>query len=298
MRAVATARGLVERDDAEAPVAPKEPKGHVIVVSSQKGGTGKSTIAIHLAVSLLRRPSSVHTIDLDSEQGSLTRYVENRRAYAARTGADLPIPRHVAISPSVLKDRDAARADELERLGAVVAHAAAAHDFVVVDTAGSAAFLARVAHEFADTIVTPLNDSLLDLDVLALVDPETRRVVRGSAYTGLVIDAIANRRARGQGETAWIVVRNRLTMLDSRNKRQMLELVELLSREMGFRIAAGIGERVVFRELFLDGLTLLDLRDADAGVSLNMSHLAARQEFALLLEALDLPRRSAPARTG
>ncbi len=296
MRAVAAARGPEKSENADATVAPKDDKGHLIVVSSQKGGTGKSTIAFHLAVSLLRRPSSVHTIDLDSEQGSLTRYVENRRAYMARTGAVLPIPRHATISPSVMKDRDEARADELERLGAILAHAVSTHDFVVVDTAGSAAFLGRVAHEFADTVVTPLNDSLLDLDVLALVDPETRRVIRRSAYTGLVMDAIANRRARGHGETTWAVVRNRLTMLDSRNKRQMLDLVQALSREMGFEVAAGISERVVFREMFLDGLTLLDLRDADAEVQLSMSHVAARQEFAALLEVLDLPRRT--ARTG
>lgn len=298
MRAVATARGLDEHEDADAPVVPKDAKGHVIVVSSQKGGTGKSTIAFHLAVSLLRRPAAVHTIDLDSEQGSLTRYVENRRAYVARTGATLPIPRHAAVSPSVLRGRDEARADELARLGATLSHAVATHDFVVVDTAGSAAFLARVAHEFADTVVTPLNDSLVDLDVLALVDPVTRRVVRNSGYTRLVIEAIANRRARGQGETSWVVVRNRLTMLDSRNKRQMQALVELLSRELGFQVAAGISERVVFRELFLDGLTLLDLRDTGAAMALNMSHVAARQEFAALLEALDLPRRPVPARTG
>ncbi len=46
---------------------------------------------------------------------------------------------------------------------------------------------------------------------------------------------------------------------------------------------------MIFRELFLKGLTLLDLRDPEAGVRLNMSHIAARQEVRLLLEAIGLP---------
>jgi chromosome partitioning protein len=90
------------------------------------------------------------------------------------------------------------------------------------------------------------------------------------------------------GSIDWIVMRNRLASLDARNKRRIGKLVEELARRIGFRLAPGFSERVVFRELFPRGLTLLDL--ADAGTALTLSHVAARQELRGLLDVIGLPK--------
>jgi chromosome partitioning protein len=83
-------------------------------------------------------------------------------------------------------------------------------------------------------------------------------------------------------------VRNRLGAQNMVNKQKMEAALTKLSRRIGFRIAPGFNERVIFRELFPRGMTLLDLRDI--GVSqLNMSNVAARQELRDLMKALNLP---------
>jgi chromosome partitioning protein len=68
-------------------------------------------------------------------------------------------------------------------------------------------------------------------------------------------------------------------------------VIEALAKRIGFRVAVGLSERVIYRELFLSGLTLLDLKRGSGGVgpSLTMSHVAARQEVRDLVAALNLP---------
>lgn len=264
---------------------------HIIVVGNEKGGTGKSTVSMHLTVGLLHRGLSVATIDLDARQGTLSRYIENRRNNPKAVAAGLAVPEHVAIRAS--EDR----AGDEGRLREAIARLRAAHDVVLIDTPGSDNYLSRVGHSYADTLVTPLNDSLIDLDVLAAVDPATMRILRPSHYSEMVWETKKQRALRGErGTVDWVVMRNRLSSLDARNKRDMHDLLESLSRRIGFRTVAGLGERVVYRALFLDGLTLLDLRDGDLGHGLSLSHVAARQELRALLHALDLPHRNAPAR--
>lgn len=265
--------------------------GHIIVVGNEKGGTGKSTVSMHLTVGLLHRGLSVATIDLDARQATLSRYIENRRNNPKAVAAGLAVPEHVAIRAS--EDR----AGDEGRLREAIARLRAAHDVVLIDTPGSDNYLSRVGHSYADTLVTPLNDSLIDLDVLAAVDPATMRILRPSHYSEMVWETKKQRALRGErGTMDWVVMRNRLSSLDARNKRDMHDLLETLSRRIGFRTVAGLGERVVYRALFLDGLTLLDLRDGDLGHGLSLSHVAARQELRALLHALDLPHRDAPAR--
>ena len=70
---------------------------HVIVLGNEKGGSGKSTVASHVAVGLLKAGQRVATIDLDARQQSFTRYINNRRAWAAHTGLDLVVPVHFCI---------------------------------------------------------------------------------------------------------------------------------------------------------------------------------------------------------
>src|ERR1700747_1936817 len=70
---------------------------HVVVLGNEKGGAGKSTTALHIAVALLKAGQRVATIDLDCRQQSFTRYISNRRAWATRTGLDLEIPVHYCI---------------------------------------------------------------------------------------------------------------------------------------------------------------------------------------------------------
>ena len=229
----------------------------VIVLGNEKGGTGKSTTALHLAVALMMRGQSVGTLDLDGHQGTLSRYLANRARAAERRGGTLPVPRHRRIAPSDLRDRTTAEAEEQAEIEEALA-ALEGCRYLIVDTPGSRAHLSRLGHERADILITPLNDSFLDIDVLAEVDRERREVVRPSAYGRMVLDENARRAEQGRSALDWIVMRNRLAHIDARNTREMEALLRQLGERMGFRVHPGISERVVFRELFYKGLTLLD----------------------------------------
>lgn len=264
-------------------------RAHIVVVGNEKGGTGKSTVSMHLIVSLLNRGLSVGSIDLDARQATLTRYVQNRKDRKDFAALGLAVPDHVALPPT--NDR---QGDE-QRLNETFDTLAARHDVVVIDTPGSDHYLSRLGHSFADTLVTPLNDSLVDLDVLARVDPESMRITRPSHYAEMVWDTKKTRAMRGEKAVVdWIVLRNRLAHLDARNKQIMEKLLADLSRRIGFRSAPGLGERVIYRSLFLEGLTLLDLRHGLPGFELNLSNVAARQELRALVDALGLDGLGGP----
>jgi chromosome partitioning protein len=270
-------------------------RAHLLVIGNEKGGSGKSTTALHVAVALLGEGARVATLDLDARQGTLGRYVENRAAYARRKGIELAMPVHAAVTLSTLPDRAAAEADERARFEAALEEAIGAVDFVIVDTPGSDTHLSRLAHTWADTLLTPLNDSFIDLDLLARVDPDTLKIVRPSIYAEAVWKQRQLRAVQGGRPVDWVVMRNRLSSLAARNKRDMGTVIEALARRIGFRVAAGLSERVIYKELFLNGLTLLDLKRGSGGPSLTLSHVAARQEVRDLVAALNLPRPGAAA---
>jgi len=270
-------------------------RAHVLVIGNEKGGSGKSTTALHIAVALLGEGARVATLDLDARQGTLGRYLENRAAYAKRKGVDLPMPVHAAVPLSTLPDRAAAEADEKARFEAALEQAIGAVDFVIVDTPGSDTHLSRLAHVAADTLLTPLNDSFIDLDLLARVDPDTLKILRPSIYAEAVWKQRQLRAVQGGRPVDWVVMRNRLSSIAARNKRDMASALSALAKRIGFRIAAGLSERVIYKELFLSGLTLLDLKRGSGGPSLTLSHVAARQEVRDLVAALNLPRPDAAA---
>ena len=260
----------------------------IVLVGNQKGGTGKSTTAIHLIVGLAKAGYSVASIDLDVAQRSLTRFIDNRDVFACKRGLKLPMPRHRSFSGANGvdgKDRPGVGEDDPVRV--LIEELGGSHDYVVVDTPGSDGTLTRLAHSHADVLVTPLNDSFIDLDVLADVDPNTMKVRRPSRYATMVWEEKKRHAARDGGSTDWIVMRNRLSSLDAHSKRTMARLLADLSKRIGFRLVAGFGERVIYKELFYKGLTILDLSDETAGAhGLKMSHIAARQEVRNLVEAV------------
>lgn len=261
----------------------------VIVLGNEKGGSGKSTTAMHVIVGLLREGYVVGAMDLDARQGTLAGYFDNRRIYAAKQGMTLPHPTYRAIERSNLNDRSAAEADERARFEASLRGLVENSDVVVIDTPGSDSYLSRLGHSYADILITPINDSFVDLALLGRVDPDTNKVLSPSSYSEMVWEQKKTRALRDGGSIDWIVMRNRLAALDSRNKRNMDEALNALSARLGFRLAHGFSERVIFRELFLKGLTLLDIREEGSDVDLTMSHVAALQEVRNLLHALGVP---------
>ncbi len=260
---------------------------HIIVVGNEKGGTGKTTTAIHVAVALLRAGYRVGSIDLDSRQASFSRFIENRTKFALKTANDLPTPVHRRLR---LADHhtgaDAYAGAQLQ----MALDGLRELDFVVIDTPGSDSPLSRLGHENADTLITPLNDSYLDIDVLAQIDHEKRAVLAPSIYCQMVWEFHNRRIIKGRSPIDWIVMRNRLAHIDARNKRDITRLLEQLAERIGFRLAPGFGERVVFRELFPMGLTMLDLPyiQSDTPIPVNSSHMAARGEVLDLLQTIGL----------
>lgn len=255
-------------------------RAHILVVGNEKGGSGKSTTAMHLAIGLMRTGRRVGVIDADIRQGSLRRFLENRRAYASTISAHVPVPETFDPGDS---------ADAVERLPNLVDRAAGTVDVLVIDTPGSATPLSALAHSLADTLVTPLNDSFVDMDVMARMSPASMSVEGPSRYADMVWKQKIARAQRDGRSLDWVVLRNRLSSLDSRNKREMERALAELAKRIGFRLLPGFGERVIYRELFLAGLTIMDIKETARDGDLTMSHLAARQEVRSLIEALRLP---------
>ena len=258
---------------------------HMIVVGNEKGGSGKSTIAMHIAVALIKSGQSVATIDLDSRQRSFTHYIENRRAWAEHVGRDLKIPEHLCIGENDYP-KDAAGC---EAFADAVDALAQNHSFIVIDTPGHDSDLSRLAHSLADTLITPLNDSFVDFDVLGTVNPDTFGLTGTSHYSRMVEEARHQRQLIDNVTPDWIVLRNRLSTLGSRNKRYVGEALNELAQRLNFRCIEGLAERVIFREFYPRGLTAVDdLDEITLGTRPTMSHVTARIEMETLLSTMKL----------
>ena len=263
---------------------------HVIVLGNEKGGSGKSTTAFHLAIYLLYQGFKVASIDVDSRQQTLTHYVRNRREWARKKGLTLPHTTHFHLPlgrGDSVKENDRLEFDLFRQAIADVEHDV---DFLVIDTPGFDTNLSRLSHSLADTLITPVNDSLIDLNVMAQLDPVTGEPRTMSHYARLVQRGRAERNAIDGGRIDWVLVRNRISMLSSRSMRQVQTALESIAEKMGCRVAEGIAERVIFRSLFPTGMTVFDpLDDELLGGLPSMSHLSARQEYKSLVDALNLP---------
>jgi chromosome partitioning protein len=252
---------------------------HRIVFANEKGGTGKSTTAVHVAVALAYQGAKVAAIDLDSRQRTFHRYLENRAETMRR--------REIALPTATF---DVYRGDSAEELDALSDKLGEGHDFLVFDTPGRDDPLARHVATRADTLVTPLNDSFVDFDLIGQVDAETFKVRRLSFYAELIWEARKKRAMatirEERREMDWVVVRNRTGYTEARNQRRIDQALGELSKRVGFRVASGLSERVIYRELFPSGLTLLDKGHLG---ELGTSHLVARQELRGLVMGLNLP---------
>jgi chromosome partitioning protein len=249
----------------------------IIVVGNEKGGAGKSTIAVHLATALLHEARHVAVLDLDRRQQSLSRFFENRTAWkTAHPDANLPMPLHIKLE-------DGASVE-----GAIDAAAASGAGIVLIDTPGSDTPESRLAHGRADLIVTPMNDSFVDFDVLGVVDPITLDLKRPSHYAESVWEARKHRAAAEGRSIDWVVLRNRLASIAPRNRKRVDERVQALSRRVGFRILSGLRDRVIYRELFPFGLTVTDLAPDVKPIPVSIGHISGRMELQVLMHALGL----------
>lgn len=263
---------------------------HVIVIGNEKGGSGKSTTAFHLAIALMYEGYRVATIDADSRQHTLTSYVRNRRNWASEHGLRVPHTTHYHLPLGRGDSATERQRFEFEMFRQAVNDVEASTDFLIVDTPGFDTHLTRLAHSLADTLLTPLNDSLIDMDVLARIDPDTGEPRELSHYTRLVQRARKERLAIDGKTIDWILVRNRIAMLSSRNMRLVQAGLDQIARRVGCRVAEGIAERVVFRALFPTGMTVFDPLDETMLINVpGTSIAAARQEYLALLGALNLP---------
>lgn len=247
----------------------------IIVVGNEKGGAGKSTIAVHLATALAHDAAKVAVLDLDQRQRSMAHFFANRARWIAANGAALPQPTQIE------------GVTDAAGLGATL-DGLAGVEFVVIDTPGADTDLSRAAHQRADLIVTPMNDSFMDFDVLGVVDPVSLDLLRPSLYSETVWEARKLRAADRGRSIDWVVLRNRLASSEPRNRKRVDERVKALSRRVGFRTLQGLRDRVIYRELFPFGLTVADLGPTVRPVQVSLSHVSARQELRVLMNDLGL----------
>jgi len=265
---------------------------HVIVVGNEKGGTGKSTLSIHISIALLKAGFRVATIDLDTRQRTLTRFFENRRSWANSAEWDVELPYHHALDRGTSDNVRDNETMEFGAFAAAVADVEHSYEFVVIDTPASDSYLMRLAHSLADTLISPVNDSFIDVDVFSRVHHDKSQRGQIAQYADLVLEARRKRRLVDHGLIDWVLVRNRMSSIQSNNARQIALSLSRLAIELQFRPAEGLHDRVIFRELFPIGLTALDpIEEAMRNGVLSSSHVSARDEIGALLNNLQLPER-------
>ena len=251
-------------------------KAHVIVISNEKGGTGKSTIAMHLAVKLLQEGFLVATIDLDGRQGSLSKYVENRKSFCEARNIGLLVPEHYRFVPETNPHlMDKAR----EMVAFKIYELSSKFDAIIIDTPGNKNYLFEEAHKYADTVITPITDSLIDLNLLANIDNDTGRILTPGCYANYIWDVKKFLAAQEKPYLNWIVTGNKVSTHRSKNKTVVFDYLEQLSKKFGFRLCDGLKDRVIYKELFLEGLTVLDMQHEKLKMRMSISHIAAKIEI-------------------
>lgn len=265
---------------------------HIIVIGNEKGGAGKTTTSMHLIASLLHLGFNVISIDADCRQKSLSRYLENRNTHADKHKIELKMPKHFILEESLDNEVDKRKMQDHQRLKNLVDDEMKNGncDFIVIDTPGSNTYLSNYAHSIADTVITPINDSFLDLDVIAQIEADSLKIIRPSFYAQAIWEQKMEKAKKSGGEINWIVIRNRLSAIDAKNKQKMSDALGKLSARLGFKTAIGFNERVIYRELFLSGLTLLDIKAGVKDIVLSLSHIAAKQELNNLLRQINLAK--------
>lgn len=259
---------------------------YIITLGNEKGGSGKTTTAMHLICALLELGFKVGAIDLDSRQQSLTRYLQNRESTIKTKNRDLRMPQFTALTQSANVDKQASIIEDEENFAKAI-DAFSSNDFIIIDTPGSDSALSRVAHSYGDTVITPINDSFVDLDLIGNVNAETLDSMKPGVYSAMLWEAKMKRAQRSKQEQDWVIVRNRLSQLDAHNKRNMELALQKLAKRFGFRVVPGFGDRVVFKELFLHGLTLHDAMNSPE-IKVNTSVVAARMEMTKFISGLNI----------
>ena len=221
----------------------------IITVANEKGGVGKSTVAFHLAVALADCGHKVLAIDLDRRQQTLSRTLINRGGTAKRLGVRLPLPRHVLLQ----QPSGAQLCQEIARAGWDC-------DYVVIDAAGHDSPIARRAIALADLLVSPVNSSFVDLDLLGRFHAVNGRLLGPGCFAAMVCELRCARAEAGLPVLDWLVLQNRKRRDTSHNQDKVDSALRRLAPRLDFRLGAGLTERVAYRELFLLGLTHLDLR--------------------------------------
>jgi chromosome partitioning protein len=293
---------------------------HVVVIGNQKGGSGKSTFAMHIIVALLKAGKRVACFDLDLNQQTLTRYLGNRLEWDREHEQKLELPDYYPVSEEVTHRKTWSRSTDLRQFisqftktprahkddpmdSGAFGHSADLsqfvsqlrqigrahrHDFIVIDTPGGVQHLNLIAHGMADTLITPINDSFFDLDVLVAMERSDLEP-QPSVYAKMVWRALDARRKVSGRATDWIVVRNRLESVETNNHRQITQVLDVIQRTLGFRVARGLLERPVYREFFAAGLTVFDSVDGfKSAEESNQPNLPARLEVQNLMREIGL----------
>ncbi len=267
---------------------------HVIVIGNEKGGTGKSTLSIHITVALLKAGFRVATIDLDTRQRTLTRFFENRQSWAQTSPWEVELPFHHALDRGVSVNVHDNETMEFGAFAEAISAIEHSYEFVVIDTPASDSYLMRLAHSLADTLVSPVNDSYVDVDVFSRVHHDKAHRGEVAHYANLVLEARRKRHLVDQGLIDWVLVRNRVASIQSNNAKQIAISLSRMAIELQLRPMEGLHDRVIFRELFPIGLTALDpIEEAARNGTLSQSQLSARKEIETLVSSLQLPERSA-----
>tara|TARA_B100001250_G_scaffold404451_1_gene420460 strand:- start:151 stop:942 length:792 start_codon:yes stop_codon:yes gene_type:complete len=259
----------------------------IVVFGNEKGGSGKSTTAIHILIALCYKKKRVGALDLDIRQKSLFRFLDNREKYCSTSNIQIPIPEKYYIAPSEKDSKLESNFEDEKNFADALNYLEAKCDFIIIDCPGGLSNYVKMAHTVADTLITPMNDSLIDFDLLAKTEGKSGKVIGPSVYSEMVWSSKQLRASAKHPPIDWIVVRNRVSQVYSKNKYQVGKALTNLSKRIGFRLSTGFSERVIFKELFLSGLTLLDLEHLE-NWNPNISHISARQEIRVLLDSLNL----------